>query len=90
MLAYPSNFTLIHGAASTNGASERLLLTAEELADLLGISRAHLFRLHGRGLLPFPIRLGRSVRWNRATVIRWLADGAPPRDRWPQSPQQER
>lgn len=75
---------MTHGGPSTHEsrASERLVLTAEELADLLGISRAHLFRLHSRGLVPRPLRLGRSLRWDRATIVRWLAAGAPPRERW--------
>ena len=60
----------------------RLALTAEEIAGLLGISRAHLWRLNSSGRLPRPIRLGRAVRWNRTTIEAWLAAGAPPRDRW--------
>ena len=61
---------------------ERLALTAEEVAELLGISRAHVFRLQSSGRLPRPIRLGRAVRWPRITLEAWLAAGAPPRDRW--------
>jgi excisionase family DNA binding protein len=61
---------------------EPLVLTPEELAKALGISRAHLFRLHSRGLLPRPLRFGRSLRWDRSTVTQWLAAGAPSRDRW--------
>lgn len=69
-------------ATAVPPATVPLALTPEELARTLGISRAHLFRLHSRGLLPRPVRLGRSLRWDRGTVVRWLAAGAPPRDRW--------
>ena len=65
-----------------NDNATRLALTAEEVAELLGISRAHVFRLQSSGKLPKPIRLGRAVRWPRTTLEAWLAAGAPPRDRW--------
>lgn len=63
-------------------AVERIALSAEEVADVLGISRAHVWKLHSIGKLPRPIRLGRVVRWDRKTLEAWLAAGAPPRDRW--------
>jgi excisionase family DNA binding protein len=62
--------------------NEQLVLTAEEVAELLCISRAHVFRLQSSGHLPRPIRLGRAVRWPRAVLEAWLEAGAPPRDRW--------
>lgn len=62
--------------------NDQLVLTAEEVAELLCISRAHVFRLHNSGRLPKPIRLGRAVRWPRRTLEAWLEAGAPPRDRW--------
>ena len=70
------------GLPVSPGQTQALVLTPEELAVSLGISRAHLFRLHSRGLLPRPVRFGRSLRWDRGTVTEWLAAGAPPRDRW--------
>jgi len=60
----------------------RLALSAEEVAEALGISRAHVFRLASSGRLPSSFRLGRAVRWDRATLEAWLAAGAPPRERW--------
>lgn len=60
----------------------RIALTSVELADLLGISRAHVWRLLAGGKLPQPVRLGRSVRWDRWTIEEWMAAGAPPRERW--------
>lgn len=62
--------------------NDQLVLTAEEVAELLCISRAHVFRLQNSGRLPKPIRLGRAVRWPRRTLEAWLEAGAPPRDRW--------
>lgn len=66
---------------ATNG-QERLVLSADEVAAALGISRAHLWRLHSSGRLPKPVRFGRVVRWNKALLERWLEAGAPPRDKW--------
>ena len=62
--------------------NEQLALTANDVARLLGISRAHVFRLQNSGRLPKPIRLGRAVRWPRANLEAWLEAGAPTRDRW--------
>lgn len=61
---------------------ERIALSAEEVADALGISRAHVWKLHSIGKLPRPVRLGRVVRWDRKILEAWLAAGAPSRDRW--------
>lgn len=60
----------------------KLVLSADEVAVALGISRAHLWRLHSAGRLPRPIRFGRVVRWNRALLERWLEAGAPSREKW--------
>lgn len=60
----------------------KIALSAEEVADALGISRAHVFKLHSSGRLPRPVKLGRTVRWPRQDLEEWLAAGAPPRDRW--------
>lgn len=69
-------------AASPPAATNRLAISADEMAELLGISRAHVWRLHSQGRIPRPVRLGRAVRWDRATIERWLAAGTPPRERW--------
>ena len=62
--------------------SERLALAATEVAELLGISARHVWKLHASGQLPQPVRLGRSVRWNRVELVRWLEAGCPARDKW--------
>lgn len=65
-----------------SAALSRMALSAEEVAEVLGISRSHVFRLESSGRLPRSVRLGRAVRWNRATLEAWLTAGAPTRDRW--------
>lgn len=47
---------------------ERLALSVSELAELLGISQRHVWKLVARGVLR-PVRLGRSVRFLRSDVL---------------------
>lgn len=61
---------------------EPLLLSAEELAKVLGVSLRHVRRLNAAGRLPPSVRLGRSVRWRLPEVRRWLDLGAPDRAAW--------
>lgn len=66
-------------------SEEALAITAEELAELLGISKRHLWSLNAKAKLPRPVRLGRSVRWSLPEVRDWLAAGAPDREAWERS-----
>lgn len=63
-------------------APDKLALSAQEVGEVLGISRAHVWKLASSGRLPKPIRLGRAVRRAGRDLEEWLAAGAPPRDRW--------
>lgn len=59
-----------------------LLLSAVEVAALLGVSRAHVWRMNSSGGLPEPVRLGKAVRWRRCELEAWVAAGAPSREKW--------
>ena len=63
-------------------SSERLLLKADEAAHLLGISRGHFYSLHSSARVPYPIRLGRCVRWRAEELREWVRAGCPPRHKW--------
>ena len=63
-------------------AAECLAIPADAVARLLRISVRHLWGLNASGRVPRPVRLGRSVRWDRAELEKWLATGAPRRDEW--------
>lgn len=67
---------------SAAGAAEPALLTPRELARLLSISIRTLWRLRTSGRLPAEIRLGGSVRWQRADALAWIAAGCPDRQAW--------
>ena len=59
-----------------------LLLTVKQVAELLGISERHAYKLDASGRLPRSIKLGKSVRWRREELERWVDAGSPDRARW--------
>jgi len=60
--------------------AESLLLTADEVAQLLGVSTRTLWRLCSAGRCPPPLRIGGNTRWRRAEVEHWVAEGCPQSD----------
>lgn len=65
-------------------AAEPMLLTALQVAGLLGISRTTFFGLLSAGCIgPRAVRFGRRlVRWRRAEIEKWVLAGCPPAARW--------
>ncbi len=55
------------------------LLTADELASKLALSRRSVHRLNSSGRIPKPLHIGGSIRWSEKTINRWLEAGAPDR-----------
>jgi len=53
------------------------LLSVREVAVLAGCSERHLRNLWQRKKMPPPFRLGRSIKWNDATITAWLSAGCP-------------
>lgn len=58
------------------------LLSANELAPMLVLSRRQIFRLNASGKLPASLKIGGSVRWLASEIKVWLAAGAPDRKTW--------
>ena len=56
---------------------EPLLLTAAQVADLLGVSTRTLWRLRSAGSVPAPVKLGGSVRWRGSELHQWIDAGCP-------------
>jgi predicted DNA-binding transcriptional regulator AlpA len=52
------------------------LLTAAEVAGLLRIDQRTLRSLRHERAFPRPTRVGRSLRWKRGAVERWIDGGA--------------
>lgn len=59
-----------------------LLVSAKELARLLGISLKTIGRRRQTRHIPPPVQVGSLVRWQLATIIAWVADGCPHMDDW--------
>ena len=70
------------GAGSTESHPQPLLMTAEDAASQLSISKAHFYRMHNAGKIPLPVRLGGAVRWRVEELRAWIAAGMPSRQRW--------
>jgi excisionase family DNA binding protein len=54
-----------------------LMMTVDEVAEALGISTRQVWRLRSKGDIPEPLNIGRSVRWRRSDVLRWIEAGCP-------------
>jgi excisionase family DNA binding protein len=60
-------------------ATERRLLSPEELASYLGVPLATVYRWRSRREGPPGIRVGRHVRYRQKDVERWLDERLEPR-----------
>jgi excisionase family DNA binding protein len=65
------------GIFPTTDAPDVRLLSAESIAELLGISERTLWRLLSAGRIPEPVRIGRNTRWRLSEVRDWIARGCP-------------
>jgi len=53
------------------------LVSVRDLAHLLNCSQRSVYRLADSGRMPRPVKLGALVRWRRAEIDKWIADGCP-------------
>ncbi|MHC5537064.1 helix-turn-helix transcriptional regulator [Singulisphaera rosea] len=56
-----------------------VLIPAEEVASMLGVSERTLWRLLSAGKIPEPLRIGRNTRWRWAEIREWIERGCPKR-----------
>ena len=66
--------------------AEPVLLSVADVARMLSVSVRHVWRLRDSGDLPAPIYLGRTVRWRKAALDRWIAECSTTRPRYPHTP----
>lgn len=69
------------------GEADRLpgddeFLTADQVARILKVSRATVFRLLSSGRLPSGRKLNRCRRWSRREIEAWMAHGCPAAEKW--------
>ena len=51
------------------------LLRRKEVEQMVGLSRASIYRLADIGVFPHPVRVGpRAVRWRLGDIERWIAE----------------
>ncbi len=63
--------------AITDGRVRAMLSVDDIATNYLGCSTRHVYRLADSGRMPRPIKLGSLVRWPRAVIEQWIADGCP-------------
>lgn len=67
---------------TAHGSEERLtyvpldqLLTMKELVRATSLSRTSIYRLVDSGLLPAPIKIGKSrIAWRASSIAQWLVE----------------
>jgi len=59
--------------------STALLLGASQAAELCGCSERTWRSWHNAGLIPKPIRIGRSIFWRPEALREWVEAGCPDR-----------
>lgn len=60
----------------------KLLVSAYEAAEMLGISRSTLYDFNQRGIIPLPVHLGRRTLWRADELRQWVEAGCPGRGTW--------
>ncbi|MCA9231911.1 MAG: helix-turn-helix domain-containing protein [Planctomycetales bacterium] len=63
--------------SSEKFANAPLMMTADELANTLQISKRQVWRLKAKGAIPKPVKIGTSVRWKRSDILEWIDAGCP-------------
>lgn len=59
----------------------QLLDDVGAVAQMLGVSRRHVYRLSDADKMPRPVKLGAAVRWSRQAIVAWVAEGCPSKTR---------
>lgn len=53
------------------------LLDVRAVAEMLGCSQRHVYRLSDAGRMPPPVKLGALVRWSARAIQEWIAAECP-------------
>lgn len=62
--------------------NEPLLIPANEVSALLGISRTKWMSMADSGKTPEAVRIGRRVLYRREEILAWVDAGCPTREMW--------
>ena len=58
------------------------LLCVKDLATMIDVSVRKIWRLNDNGAIPSPIHIGRSVKWKREEIEKWIEAKCPNRQIW--------
>ncbi len=67
---------MTNAVAEDRASVPTALLTPQQVADTLQCSRAKVYALIAEGRLPGVVRIVGSIRIDRASLVRWLAEQA--------------
>ena len=65
--------------ATAQEVEGRVLLSAKELATMLGVNRSTIWSWFNSGRIPAPVRIGGTTRWRRREIEQWIENGCRPR-----------
>jgi len=65
-------------ATLTQAEPSAKLLDVQAVAEMLGCSQRHVYRLSDAGRMPAPVRLGSLVRWSATAIREWIEGGCKP------------
>lgn len=54
---------------------EKEFLTVRSLSKLLDMSEQTTYKLAREGVIPGRVKVGKSVRFNKAVIVEWLQNG---------------
>ncbi len=55
----------------------KLMLTVEDVAKLLRISKRTVWRMRSANRIPSPIKIGGVIRWRAKEIELWIQQGCP-------------
>jgi predicted DNA-binding transcriptional regulator AlpA len=58
-------------------AHQRAMMSVDDVAMEIGCCSRSIRRWDDSGRMPKPVKLGSLIRWPRAVIEQWIADGCP-------------
>lgn len=68
---------MIHTSNNVCAENAQCLVTLKNVSDMLSISTRSVLRMRDRGAMPPAIKLGKSLRWNKEVIEKWISQGCP-------------
>ena len=65
--------------SQTHYPHEEQLWNIKQVKMATGLSERTLWRLNDSGKIPAPIRIGRSVKWRKSDILKWIELDCPDR-----------